>query len=150
MKRTLKKPYLYWTIGIFVAYMALNIIISQFYVTILYIPYYLGTINWAELLFGAVLSVVIGMLVSVNSVFLYIKYQERKSIKKDGALACAAAVGGLATGVCPACAAGLIPFVLGIFGVSFGLASLPLKGKEIQILAVAILAIGLYWNSRSK
>lgn len=144
MKRALKKPYLYWTIGIFVAYMALNVIISQFYVTVQYIPYYLNTIKWTELLFGAFLSIIIGILVSVNSVFLYIKYKEKKSIKKDGALTCAAAVGGLATGVCSACIAGLVPFILGILGISFSWASLPLKGMEMQVFVIAILLFSLH------
>ena len=150
MKQVFKKPHVYWVIGIFFLYTALNIIISQFYITAQYIPYYLSTINWGELILGAVLSLSIGILISINMVYAYIRYKERQSVKKESALTCAAAIGGLATGVCSACVSGLVPLVFSLFGVSFSWGALPFKGLEVQALVIAVLLISLYWNWKSK
>ena len=150
MKRVFKKPYIYWVIGIFLVYSALNIIISQFYITVQYIPYYLKTINWSELILGAIFSLVIGVLISINMVYTYIRYKERKKYKAEGALTCAATIGGLATGVCSACVAGLIPLIFSLLGVSSSWGALPFKGLEVQALVIAVLLISLYWNWKSK
>lgn len=150
MKRVFAKPYIYWILGIFVIYMALNIIISQFYITIQYIPYYLKTIKWAELIAGGLLSLIIGALIAINMVYTYIRYKERKKYKAEGALTCAATIGGLATGICSACVAGIVPLIFSLMGLSFSWLSLPFRGMEIQALVIVILAISLYWNSRSK
>ena len=150
MKRLLKRPYIFWVMGIFLIYTILNIIISQFYVTIQYIPYYLQTLKWSELIVGGLLSLIIGVLISVNMVYTYIRYKERKKYKTEGALTCAATVGGLATGICSACVAGLVPLIFSLLGISFSWGALPFKGMEIQALVIVVLLIGLYWNSRSK
>ena len=150
MKRLLTKPYIYWVIGIFLVYTALNIMISQFYITIQYIPYYLNTINWGELILGAILSLSIGILISINMVYVYIRYRERKKYRAEGALTCAATIGGLATGVCSACVAGLVPLIFSLLGLSFSWASLPFKGMEIQLIVIAVLMLSLYLNWKLK
>ena len=136
--------------GIFLVYTSLNVIISQFYTTIRYIPYYLNAVKWGELSLGAIFSLVIGILISVNTVYTYIRYLERKRYKARGALTCAAAIGGLATGVCSACVAGIIPLIFSILGLSFSWASLPFKGMEIQLAVIVLLLISLYLNRKSK
>ena len=83
-------------------------------------------------------------------VYTYIRYKERKKYKAEGALTCAATIGGLATGVCSACVAGIIPLIFSILGLSFSWASLPFKGMEIQLVVIVMLSISLYWNSKSK
>ena len=150
MKRIFKKPYIYWVIGIFLVYMILNILVSQFYITVQYIPYYLKTINWSELILGAIFSLTIGILISINTVYTYIRYKERKKYKAEGALTCAATIGGFATGVCSACVTGLIPLIFSLLGISFSWGALPFKGLEVQALVIIVLLASLYWNLKSK
>lgn len=134
--------------GIFVAYLLINVILSQFYVTLIYIPYYVSTVNWGELLLGIFLSVIISALVSMNLVLIYIRHLERKSISKESTVTFAASVGGLATGVCTVCASSFLPEILGFFGVSFSFFNLPFKGIELQLGIVALLLAGLYFSRK--
>ena len=143
MKILFKKPYIYFVILIFLVYLSLNVILSGFYNTIPLILIYAKTVNWLKLGISIFLTLVIGVLIALNSVLIYIKYKERKNCKKEMTLSSVGAVGGLVTGVCPLCITGLIPLILGVFGVSFSLASLPFQGIEIQVLVVIILVISL-------
>jgi len=147
MKRVFKKPYRYWFVGIFFTYLALLVVISQFYVTVQYLPYYLNTINWVEFGASILFSLTIAGLVALNAVYGYVRWQERR-VAKEGALVCVGGVGGFAAGVCPACVTSVLPFIFGIFGVSFSWASLPLRGFEIQLITIAILAGSLYLLKR--
>lgn len=143
MKGLFKKPYIYFVILIFLIYLALDIILSGFYNTIPLILVYVQTVNWLKLGISLFLTLAIGTLIAFNSVLIYIKYKERKKCKKEITLNSAGAFAGLITGVCPLCVTGLIPLFLGIFGISFSLASLPLQGIEIQFLVVIILLANL-------
>jgi len=143
MKAFFKKPYIYFIILIFSIYLILNIFLSGFYNTIPLILVYVKTVNWLKLGISIFLTLAIGVLIALNSVLIYIKYKERKNCKKEITLSSVGAAGGLVTGVCPLCITGLIPLILGIFGVSFSLASLPFQGIEIQVLVVIILVISL-------
>ncbi|MEK6947189.1 MAG: hypothetical protein AABX32_06295 [Nanoarchaeota archaeon] len=148
MKKLFRKPYLYWMLGIFFAYLSINIFLSQFYVTLIYIPYYVSTINWGQLLLGIFLSIAISALVSMNLVLLYIRHLERKSISKESTVTFAASVGGLATGVCTVCASSFLPEILGFFGVSFSFFNLPFKGIELQLGVIALLLAGIYFSRK--
>lgn len=151
MKRVFRKPFIYWMLGIFFVYLTINIIVSQFYITVQYVPYYLDQLNWFELVGSFVLAVAIASLISVNSVFGFIKYQERKAFAKGSTAAtCAGTVAGLSTGVCAACVSGVFPTVLGVLGVSFSWAALPLGGVEVQLATAAVLATSLYFLNRRK
>ena len=145
MKRIFQKPYLYWFIGIFVLYLILNFLISGFYNTIPLIIAYVSTVDWLKLGISLVLTLAIGSLVAMNSVYIYILYKERKSCKKGKTLAGIGSVGGLIVGVCPLCITGIFPLILGLIGVSFSFASLPFQGIEIQVLIVIILLASLYF-----
>ena len=147
MKRVLKKPYVYWFAAIFLSYLVLLVYISEFYVTIQYLSYYLNTINWVEFGASIILSLTIAGLIALNAVYGYIRWQERR-VAKEGALVCVGGVGGFAAGVCPACVTSVLPFVFGLFGVSFSWASLPLRGFEIQMITIAILVGSLYLLKR--
>ncbi len=138
-----RRPYIFYTISIFIVYLVLAILLSGFYNTIPLIIAYASTVNWLKLGLSILLSLLIGVLVSINSVIVYIKYKQRKSCKEGKTLAGIGTVAGLATGVCPLCVSGLLPLVLGLLGVSFSFASLPLGGIEVQLLAVVILVISL-------
>ncbi len=144
MERVFRKPYVYWTIGIFLSYMILNILISGFYKTVQLIFIYAKTVNWAELTISIIFSLAIGVLVAINAVYSYILYKERKKCLEGNTLTGIGTLGGLAVGVCPLCVTGLFPLIFGIFGLSFSLASLPFKGLEIQVLAIILLTTSLY------
>src|SRR3989344_1663720 len=150
MKRVFKKPYIYFFILIFVAYLLLNVFISGFNKTIPLIIIYASTVNWLELGISLALTLIIGILVALNSVYVYILYKERKSCKEGKTLAAAGSIGGLIVGVCPLCVTGLIPLLFGIFGVGFSFASLPFQGIEIQILVVLMLLFSLYLLKKRK
>jgi len=147
MKKIFQKPYVYWVFLIFFVYVVLNTLLSGFYVTIRFIPHYINTLNWLNLILSVVFSLVIAFMVSVTSVFAYLKFKERKEIK-EGVIACAGAIGGFATGVCSACISGILPFVFSLFGISFSLALLPLGGMEVQALLIILLGLNLYWLNK--
>ena len=147
MNRVFKKPYVYWLVSIFFVYLVLLVLISQFYVTLQFLPYYLNTLNWVEFGASALFSLTIAGLVAVNGVYGYIRWQERRVVK-EGAIVCAGSVGGFVAGVCPACVTSVFPFIFGAFGVSFSWASLPLRGFEIQLITIAILVGSLYLLKR--
>ena len=150
LKILFKKPYFYYVILIFLAYIILNVVLSGFYNTIPLILVYAKTVNWLKLGVSLFLTLIIGSLIAFNSVLIYIKYKERKKCKKELTLSSAGAIGGLITGVCPLCVTGFIPLIFGIVGVSFSLASLPLQGIEVQFLVAAILIISLVNLSKNK
>jgi len=143
MKRIFKKPYLYWLIGIFVLYLLLNVLLNGFYSTIRLIFIYASTVDWFKLGISLAMTLLIGFLVAVNSVYVYILYKERKSCKEGKTLAVTGSIGGLIVGVCPLCVTGLIPLVFGLLGIGFSFASLPFQGIEIQVLIVVILLLSL-------
>lgn len=144
IKKVFKRPYVYFFIAIFLVYLAATIIISQFYITIQYIPHYLSTIKWHEFIIAGVFSISIAILVAINSVLLYLKWKERISLKKQSFLASLAALGGFSTGICPACISGLFPLLFSALGTSFTFLSLPFKGLEIQLLVIIMLMLNMY------
>ncbi len=142
MRRTLKAPYLWWTLAIFCLYLILNILLSDFTSTLLSIPYYLDTINWPLLLGSLLLTVAIAALVSVSMVYSFIKYQERRKTKNI-TVACTASVAGLIVGFCPLCTASILPILLSAIGITFTWTLLPFNGVEVQLLLIVLLAINL-------
>ena len=143
MKEIFQKPRVYWLIGIFVLYLALNIIFSGFYDTIPLVIAYASTVNWLKLGVSLLLTFVISFLVAAISVLTYVRYRERQNCRGAGVVASVAGVGGLIVGVCPLCVSGIFPLILGALGVSFSFASLSFQGLEIQILIIVLLLIGL-------
>ena len=145
-----KKPYIYWLIGIFTIYLSLNVLISGFYETIQFIPYYLKTIHWGELLLSFIFSLTIAALISINSVYSYIKHKQRQQVRKEGVMTCVATVGGFATGICSACITGIIPLIFSAFGITISYLSLPFKGLEIQLLVIVLLGTSLYFLQKKR
>ncbi len=150
LKQVFKKSNLHIFIIVFLTYLILNIIISQFYITIQYIPYYLETIKWFELLISGFLAISIGVLIAINATLIYIHWTHRIAIKKQTFLASLGIFGGFATGICSACVAGLFPLILGVFGIGFSFLSLPLKGMEIQLILIVLLLTNLYFLTKKK
>lgn len=152
IKNVLAKPYIFWVAGIFSGYMFLNIILTKFYITIQYIPYFLDTILWGNFILSVLFSLSIGILISINTVLTYFNYKEAVERKKNiqtAAVTGAGTIGGLATGICSACVASVFPFFFSIFGITISFASLPFQGLEIQTLVIAILGINLYYIQRT-
>ncbi len=143
MRRVFQKPRVYWFVGIFVLYLILNVVFSGFYKTIPLVMSYAGTVDWFKLGVSLFMTLVISFLIGVVSVLAYTRYRERQNCKNAGIVAGAAGVGGLIVGVCPLCVSGIFPLVLGFFGVSFGFASLPFQGLEIQVLIIVLLLVSL-------
>src|SRR3989344_5705132 len=141
MKKILQKPYIYSIIAIFFIYSTLNFYTSGFNNTFQLILKYASTVNWLEIIISITFSLIIGIFVALNSVLLYIKYKERQKCKNQTILAGLGAIGGLATGFCPLCVAGLLPLILGLLGITLSFASLPFNGLEIQLLVIIILFI---------
>src|SRR3989344_1132043 len=148
MRKILRKPYVFWIIGIFIFYILLNVFISGFYKTIQLIFIYASEVNWLELGTSILLSIAIGALVAINAVYAFMKYKERKKCLEGKALAGIGAAGGLIVGVCPLCVTGLFPIILGFLGISFSFASLPFNGIEVQLIVIALLSISLWMLNR--
>ena len=148
MKRIFQRPYIYWFILIFISYLILNIFISGFNDTIPLIITYAETVNWFKLGISLVLTLAIGFLVAMNAIYVYVLYKERKKCKEGKILAGTGSIGGLIAGVCPLCVTGLVPLILGFFGIGFSFASLPFEGIEIQVLVIAVLSFSLKILSR--
>lgn len=143
MKRLLKKPYIYWVIGIFLVYITLNVILSQFYSTIAYLPYYLNKVKWVDLILSIFFSTTIGILIAMNMVFAYIRHKEKKTAK-ECAMTSVATIGGFSTGICSACMTGAIPLIFSLAGVTLSWGELPFKGMEIQVILIGILGGSIY------
>lgn len=148
IKQAFRKPALFWILGIFVIYIIINLFISGFYQTLPLIIKYASTLNWIELGISLLLSLSIGFLVALNTVVAFLRYRERKKCLEGSVAASIGTLGGLATGFCPLCLTGLFPLLFGLFGVTFSFASLPLKGVEIQLLALVILLTSLWMLER--
>jgi len=148
IKQIFRRPYLYWFLGIFLAYLTLNVLLSGFYNTIPLIFIYAKTVNWLKLGLSLILTFIIGFLVSLNTILIYVKYKERKKCKGMG-IASAGATAGLVVGVCPLCVSGILPLILGFLGIGFSFASLPFGGIEVQVLVVLVLYYSYKVMSRS-
>jgi hypothetical protein len=130
-------------IGIFIVYFTIVFLVSDFLNTFKAILIYSDTLNWSKFGFSFALSLIIGVLVSINGVLVWERYKERRACREGGFLASAGIVGGLITGVCPLCVGGLFPLIFGLLGISFSLGVLPFKGIEIQVLAIVLLVVSI-------
>ena len=148
MKILLKKPYVFWLIVVFILYLILNIIFSGFYNTIQGIFIYYKTVDWVKLSMSIFLTILIGVLVSINAVYAYLLYKQRKRCLEGSAVAGVGTAVGLAAGVCPLCITGVFPLLLSLLGISFSFASLPLGGIEVQAGVVIILSLSLWMLGR--
>ncbi len=139
-----KKPYLGIFIFVVLLYSILLYFLSDFDTTFRTALLYAETVNWYKLGFSIFLSLLIAILIGINSCYLYRNYKLKKECGDESKLVGAGMVGGVAVGICPLCVGGLFPIVLGLFSVSFSFGSLPFQGVEIQLLVIALLGYGLY------
>lgn len=160
MKRTLlfQKKDIITVTAIALLYIIVTVVVSKFYVTVQYIPYFMDTINWAQLLLSTVLTISIGILLGVNILFTYLLYKNYRKLRKEAtcemtltglgttaSVTGLGALGGVATGVCSACVASIFPTLFGLFGITISWGALPFQGLEIQIGIVALLLVNGYY-----
>ena len=155
LKKLLQRPYIFWMVGIAFVYISLNLFISKFYLTLWYVPYFLGTMNWRDFLLSLGFTILIGILVAINMMLSYLHYQENKEqlqkktcISHDKKATIFASIGaflGLTVGVCSACTPLLFPLLFGIFGISVTWSTLPINGLHVQILLVLLLLTNIYY-----
>jgi len=146
-----KKPYVFFFIVIFLAYVALNVWVNQVYVTI---PV-LGSLVWWFLIpFLLFNFLIVPFLVALTVNLSITKFKELRlvnSVKNNKASSSSAFIGiftGVFGGACPGCFAGLFPAVLGLFGIAATLNILPLYGLEIQLLSSALLITAIILLTR--
>lgn len=136
-------PYVYATLSLFVAYLALLYAFGNFPTTLHLALLYAPFVTRVELAVSLLFSLAIAALVACNVVLAYARYRERKQCHGAAAVAGAGTLGGFAAGLCPVCISGLLPLILGVFGVSFTLAALPFKGMELQVLVIFVLVLNM-------
>ena len=78
IKRIFRKPYIFFTVGIFLIYLSINFFTSGFYKTIKLVLIYAQTVNWIGLSISLLLTILIGLLVAINAMTAFVKYKERK------------------------------------------------------------------------
>lgn len=138
-----RKPYLQIFIFIVLLYSILLYFFSDFDTTLRTALLYSDTVNWYKLGFSIFLSLVIAVLIGINSCYIYRNYRLKKDCSEESTIVGAGVLGGAALGICPLCVGGLFPIVLGFFGISFSFGSLPFQGIEVQILVILLLGYGL-------
>src|SRR3989344_1809887 len=148
MKRVFQRPYLFWTLGIFLSYLFIAVVLSGFYGTFQLILLYADTVNLLKLSLSLLFSLIIGSLVAINSVYLFLLSRARRQCKPSRTLTGVGTAAGLLTGICPLCVTGLLPLLLGFFGVSFSLGILPFQGLEVQVLTIVLLGFSLFLLQR--
>jgi len=149
MKLLTKSPYIYIFLVLFVAYFGFVSYITDFWTTLGVALLYADKFNWYALVFSFALSIIISAFVGINGSYLYYGIRLRKGCKKSSIAATTGAVAGMAVGVCPICVGGILPLLLGIFGVSFSFAVLPFNGIEVQLAVIALLIFS-YLNLKKK
>ena|SRR3989338_6064650 len=153
-----KRAYLGVIALIALLYITVTVVVSKFYVTVQYIPYFVDTINWPQLIFSVALTILIGILLGVNILLTYLLYKHYKRQRENATCALTVtglgttasvtsvgALGGVATGVCSACVASIFPALFGLFGITLSWGALPFQGLEIQAGIVALLTANGYY-----
>jgi len=133
----LRKPYLFYFISIFIAYILINTLINQTYETFSIISGFSKMFIIPFLLFN---FLVVPLLVALTINLSIIRFKELKSMNNAASSSTFLGVfGGVLGGACPGCFVGLFPAILGLFGISATLSVLPLYGLEIQIISSVLL-----------
>ena len=141
---TVKKPFIFSFIGVALGYLALNVVISKFYV----IAPVVFTYNLKVIIPSLIMSLVVALLIGVNVNLIYVKYKQLKVVKKASGLTFVGMFGGLLAGMCPGCFAGLFPLILSIFGVTATVSVLPFNGLELQLLTVGFLGTSIFFLTK--
>ena len=142
-----EKPYLFYFIGIFLVYIALNLGVNQIYVNL---PILTSYATWFLIPFVSLNFLLVPFLVALTVNLSVIKFKEMRSVssKSSGGFGFVGVFGGILGGACPGCFVGLFPAALGLFGITASLSVLPLFGLEIQFLSAAFLITAIILLTR--
>jgi len=77
-----------------------------------------------------------------------IKVRALKSVQKSSGFAALGAFFGLLGGACPSCFVGLFPVIVGLFGITASLSSLPFFGVEILAGSAGLLLLSIWLMTR--
>lgn len=111
---------------------------------------FLGGITTNVTPFSATLIIVMSALFGINaSLFLYYIVKRKEFPKKEGVGALGAFASGMLGVGCASCGSFLLGAALASFGASGLIAFLPLRGEEFSILAIVLLALSIFWISKS-
>lgn len=146
-RAVLEKPYVFYFIGIFLAYIALNLWVNQVYVNL---PLLTSYATWFLIPFVALNFLLVPFLVALTVNLSVIKFKEMRSVsgKSSSGFGFVGVFGGILGGACPGCFVGLFPAVLGLFGITASLSVLPLFGLEIQLASVGLLGFSIVLLTR--
>ncbi len=139
-----EKPYRHYFALVFFFYLLLNIYVNKIHVTL---PTLVNSTIFIPFTF---FLLVVAFLVAINVNLVIYRFKELKKMSKSsGGLGVLGVLGGLLGGACPGCFVGLFPAVVGLFGVTASLGSLPLYGIEIQMISVIILLVSFYFLTKN-
>lgn len=158
LKKLFQRPYFFWICAIALIYISLNMLLSKFYLTLWYVPYFLDTMNWRDFLLSIGLTFFIGILVAINMMLSYLHYQEnkhhfqQKNCVHDRKATIFASIGaflGLAIGVCSACTPLIFPLLLSVFDISLTWSALSINGLQVQLILIVLLLANIYYFQKN-
>ncbi len=143
----IEKPYVFSFIGIFLIYIAVNLIVNQLYVNL---NIFTSFALWFRIPFLLFNFLLIPALAALTINLSIIKFREMKLVKGKGEskFTFAGMFGGILGGACPSCFLGLFPAFLGLFGITASLSILPFYGLEIQAASVGLLVVAVILLTR--
>jgi len=143
---TLKRPYIFYFIGIFISYIILNSIINKTYETF---SVFSSFALWFKITYSLSIYLIIPLLVALTVNLSIMKFKELRLVQaKEGGATFLGLFGGILGGACPGCFVGLFPAVLGLFGITASLSVLPLLGFEIQMASAVFLIVAITFLTR--
>jgi len=96
-----------------------------------------------SLILSAIISALFGLYAAIAAFKKDINAKIRSGNDKAGSLA--GMISGIAASGCPTCGSP----ILGLIGIPFGLASLPLQGIEVKALSVIFMLLSVYYISKN-
>lgn len=139
-KVLLERPYSFYFILFFLAFLAFNIWVNDSYVTLLNLG---GLRFWFAFLF-VFLLLLISVLFSITLNLFILRIKELGSVSsKESGFAFLGSFFGILGGSCAACIAGVFPAIVAFLGLNFSFRNLPLNGLEISILSSLILIFSI-------
>ncbi len=142
-----EKPYVFYFIGIFLIYIAINLAINQIYN---FLPVFTSLALWFRVSFLLFTFLLIPGMAALTINLSIIKFKEMRAVssKGGGGFTFAGMFGGILGGACPGCFVGLFPAFLGLFGITASLSILPFYGLEIQAASAGFLIVAIILLTR--
>lgn len=130
----------------------LVMIISSYYMTVIAVAeksifVYAEMNGYGYTILSVILSTIISALFGLYAALAVFKKNITKKMKsgKDKVGSLAGMISGIAASGCPTCGSP----ILGLIGIPFGLASLPLQGIEIKVLSAIFMLLSVYYISKN-